>query len=1002
MLHKLLEYTILSALVLMGTRVMAQMPDCSKYYKHVGSSIITVDPLTNTHTTNTISTPNNSNGLAINNNLNAAAPSPTFYTCVGSTYYYYNGSTWVNTGHSTGSSAAVNPGGAGPYIYNLDGLNSRLYRYNGTGNSTLFLNLGSYGGPYDVIGDSEGNVYIFFNSGTNRRLAVYNPAGQNICNYTFVNLPAADYGGGYAIVDNKIFVNAGANYYSGTISGTTITFSPIVNTGGGTVGDYANCPFPPLNVTLTPSATNIDMCSLQTLTITGTTSVTNPQWNWTGPGIVSGNGTSTITINQPGTYTAVVSSSGGACTGTATSSVTITASGATPPVIVQPSAICINATPIQLNVNSTTGTWSSNCGACLSATGMFNPSVAGIGSHQVTYTTTGSCSGTDTKTIVVNALPIINAGTNLTACPGAPVTLTASGGTSYIWSSGGTTASTSVTPTAQTNYIVTGTDVNGCVNTDTIMVSLHTVQPPVISGNASYCAGFSAGLTASQGYTAYTWSTGATTNPTTATVANNPVTVTATDANGCRSTSIPYNTTELTAITYNNTISICQGQSQIIHGISRTTAGLYSQTFPFPNGCDSIANITLVVNPVPIVSAGTDVSVCIGETVTLTATGATGYTWTNGLNNTASNTFVPSTVGSTLYTATGTTAGCSAIDVVMVTVNPAPFVNAGIDRIVCSGDSIRLSGSGATTYNWNNGIINDVYFYPTVTMSYIVTGASAGCSASDTVLVTVNPTPQVSFTGINLTGCAPLTSTFTPQITGNVQSVLWSFGDNAISSQNASVSHTYQNSGCYDVALRVVSDQGCVSLTNYSSFVCVLSNPVAQFDFSNDELTSSNTTTHMINNSQNGSTYLWSFGDGSATSNLYEPSHTFPVNQAGNYTVTLVAYSPGGCTDTTKRTIIVSEEIIFYVPNAFTPDGDSFNQTFFPVFTTGFDPFAYTLTMYDRWGEVIFVSHDTVYGWDGTYNGNICQNGSYSWTLRFKVYGKDEYKVYSGHVSLIR
>lgn len=805
-LHKLLQYTLLSTFIFIGAEVLAQMPDCSKYYKHVGSSIVTVDPLTNAHTTNTISTPGNSNGLAINNNLNAAAPSPTFYTCVGSTYYYYNGSTWVNTGHSTGSASAVNPGGAGPYIYNLDGLNGRLYRYDGTGNSTLFLNIAGYGGPYDVIGDAEGNVYVFFNSGTNRRLAVYNPAAQNICNYTFVNLPAATSGGGYAVVDNKIFVNAGSGYYSGTISGTTITFTPITNTGGGAVGDYANCPFPPLNVTLTPSATTLDMCSLQTLTITGTTSVTNPIWSWTGPGIVSGGTTNMITVNQPGTYTAVVTSSGGACTGTATSSITITTSGASPPIITQPVPICINASPVQVNVSSTTGTWSSDCGACLSATGMFDPAVAGIGSHQVTYTTTGTCSGTDTKTIVVSALPAINAGPDQSICPGAYATLTASGGTSYTWNNGVTTAITSVSPTSQTTYTVVGTDANGCSNTDAVIVSL--APPPIVSG--------------------------------------------------------------------------------------------------------------------------------------------------------------------------------------------------GIDRVICSGDSVMLSGSGAMTYTWNNGVVNDVYFQPATTMTYIVTGTASGCSATDTVLVTVSPSPQVVFTGVNLLGCAPLTSTFTPQITGNVQSVLWNFGDNTTSSQNAEVTHTFQNPGCYDVSLKVVSDQGCIRTTTYSSFVCVLSNPVARFDITDNELTSSNTSTQMINTSENGSTYVWQFGDGSNTSNLFAPLHTFPPNRPGSYVITLVAFSPDGCSDTTRRTIIVSEEMIFYVPNAFTPDGDNFNQTFFPVFTTGFDPYAYTLTMYDRWGEIMFISHDSAYGWDGTYNGNMCQDGTYSWTIKFKVYGKDEYRVYTGHVNLIR
>src|SRR5690554_4458899 len=164
----LLQRTFLVLFIfILSIGVKAQLPECDKYYRMFSNgSFETVDPATNTVTMNSISTPSGSSGLAVAENFFSATPSPTFYTLKNSRYYYYDGNNWVDTGHSAGHSSAVNPGGAGAYIYNLDGLNARLYRYDGTGPSTLFLNLGSFSGPFDVMGDSEGNVYVLYTGGT--------------------------------------------------------------------------------------------------------------------------------------------------------------------------------------------------------------------------------------------------------------------------------------------------------------------------------------------------------------------------------------------------------------------------------------------------------------------------------------------------------------------------------------------------------------------------------------------------------------------------------------------------------------------------------------------------------------------------------------------------------------------------------------------------------------------------------------------------------------------
>ena len=101
----------------------------------------------------------------------------------------------------------------------------------------------------------------------------------------------------------------------------------------------------------------------------------------------------------------------------------------------------------------------------------------------------------------------------------------------------------------------------------------------------------------------------------------------------------------------------------------------------------------------------------------------------------------------------------------------------------------------------------------------------------------------------------------------------------------------------------------------------------------------------------------------------------------------------------------MNDDLLLYVPNTFTPDGDDFNEIFNPVLTRGFDPYNYTLLIFNRWGEVVFESHDHTIGWDGNYggaSGNRCQDGTYTWKL---VVGSDdskEVKEFVGHVNLIR
>jgi len=120
----------------------------------------------------------------------------------------------------------------------------------------------------------------------------------------------------------------------------------------------------------------------------------------------------------------------------------------------------------------------------------------------------------------------------------------------------------------------------------------------------------------------------------------------------------------------------------------------------------------------------------------------------------------------------------------------------------------------------------------------------------------------------------------------------------------------------------------------------------------------------------------------------------------------LIAYSPAGCVDTAYSTIQIYEDLIFYIPNTFTPDNDDYNPTFQPIFTAGYDPYDYTLLIFNRWGEIVFESHNTEIGWDGTYGSNdeidLVQDGTYTWKIEFKTTRNDERVMRVGHVNIIR
>jgi gliding motility-associated-like protein len=186
-----------------------------------------------------------------------------------------------------------------------------------------------------------------------------------------------------------------------------------------------------------------------------------------------------------------------------------------------------------------------------------------------------------------------------------------------------------------------------------------------------------------------------------------------------------------------------------------------------------------------------------------------------------------------------------------------------------------------------------------------------------------------------------------------------------------------------------------------SNVICTEGPPNAAFAPSANNVSSLDAEIEFINNTTGAVSYVWDFGDGSPLTTEEEPTHTYNETDA-YFEVILVATSPLGCVDTAYSSIHVYEELIYYIPNTFTPDQDQFNNTFQPVFTSGYDPFDFTLLIFNRWGELIFESHNAEIGWDGSYNGTLVQDGTYTWKIEFKVSASDKRIMDTGHVNMIK
>ncbi|HEY4798032.1 MAG TPA: PKD domain-containing protein, partial [Bacteroidia bacterium] len=721
------------------------------------------------------------------------------------------------------------------------------------------------------------------------------------------------------------------------------------------------------------------------------------------------------------------------------------------------------------NASGGTGTlsylWNPTSQTTQTATGL------SAGNYTLTVTDANGCTFTNIRPVGTIGGPTANAGPSAAICSGNSTPLNASGGGNYLWTpsaglSSATIANPIANPTATTTYTLTVTDVNGCFSTATTTVSVNQVPVSNFSG-ATVCANTPPTQfnNLSTGATSWNWNFGDPSSAANTSVLQNPshiytaagtYSVTQISYNaGCADTIIKTITVDAQPVSTFSATTACFNNPTLFTDLSTGNPVLWnwsfgdntdttlqnpshtynaSGTYPVTliatsaNGCKDTFLTIVVVNPLPF-SNFSSTTVCVGsptcfsDSTKISSGSITGWSWNfgdptcgNNISNFQNPCHTYCAPGNYVVLLTGTSNnGCQSTTNHTVSVLSPP-VAAFTSNNVCltSSTSFANTSTNSIQWAWNLGdgttsnLQNPVHTYLGYG-SYVVTLiASSGGSCKDTIsdTVTVYALPVVNFTSDTVCIGRPTTFadlSFVPS--GLVTSWQWDFGDPASGNNTSTVqspNHIFSASGNFNVTLHVVSDKGCSSTVSLP--VKVYAAPNANFSYLPVSPLQLTDIAEIKDLSTGGAiSWAWTFGDGDS-SHLQNPSHIY--GDTGIYIITLAIVSNHGCVDTIKYPIEILD-YSFYMPQAFTPNGDGHNDFFFGK---GIGIVEYEMWIFDRWGNRVFyckvndLPQSLPCQWDGKMDGGsdlISQQDVYVWKVHMKNVFSKEFD-FVGNVTLIK
>ena len=529
----------------------------------------------------------------------------------------------------------------------------------------------------------------------------------------------------------------------------------------------------------------------------------------------------------------------------------------------------------------------------------------------------------------------------VTICPGAITTLTATGATSYLWSNGLTSNSITVNPSVTSNYSVTGT-VGTCTSQAVSTVSV--IQSPTITITptlATICSGQTTTLTAI-GASTYTWNPSGTLNT----------------SSGNMVIASPLSTTNYSVT---GTLNTCTNSAVVTVSV--------------------LSNPTLILNPNATICQGA------GASTTLTATGATSYTWANAvsLSSSTGSVVIASPNVTTNYTVTGANAACTNTAIVTVSVNPSPTITATtVNNTSCglsNGSATVISLPSNNTYTWSSGVSST-----TNTASNLVAG---------NYTITINNGACQTNTVISIIGSVPLSiisSTVLPS-NCNLNDGSISITDNMIGSNyswspNVSVTNNAAGLPTGNYALTIING-ACTTSTIFN--VGSIGGPLGFISITGPSCDSDDGSIVIDSIKEGVKPYSINFNNNGLTNNMI-----FENLSTGNYTLSI---RDSSLCETEYVLTVPSNKTDFtlYIPNTFTPNNDKVNDIWL-IKGTCLDKM--NCLIYNRWGEKIRELRDINEGWDGTYKGVSVPDGVYIYLI--EVSTKEGTINKAGHITVFR
>jgi PKD repeat protein len=704
-----------------------------------------------------------------------------------------------------------------------------------------------------------------------------------------------------------------------------------------TSASYSVNPAPAAN-----AGTSTSICTGKNTTI-GATAVTGNTYSWISnpAGFTSTTSNPSVSPTITTTYTLTETITATGCK--LSNSVTVTVNPLPAAAAGSNTAIC-NGKSTTIGATAVTGStysWASSPSGFTSTSA--NPSVSPTTTtiYTVTETNSNGCVNSNSVTVTVNSLPNAAAGSASSICPGqsASIGATAVSGSTYSWVSNpagftSTSANPSVSPSVTTVYTVTETNSNGCVNSNSVTVTVNPIPSAVTGPAKTICSGnsFTIGGTAVTGNT-YSWTsnpsgfTSSLSNPTVSPTVTTTYTLVESVSSGCSNTnSVTITVNASPAANAGTSTSVCAGSSATI-GTTAVSGNTYSWTST-PSGytstsssatvtpsvtttyiltesnpatgCSQTNTVTITVNPLPAANAGSAVSICNGSSTVIGSTAISGntYSWSpsTALSSSTVSNPTASPTSTTTYTLTEkvTATGCTKTGTVTVTVNSLPGAAAGSSSTICAGGTASIGSAPfpGSSYSWTSSpagftsTSSGPSVSPTVTTVYTVTEKnSAGCTASNSVTITVNPKPVVTVSAFgSTTRCQGDSVILSVNVTSGA-SYQWKNGGVKITGATNS-SYAAKSAGSYYVV--VTTGSGC---TDSSSGLTVTINPLpsAKITSASTSACSGNTVQLLITSTGAGFGYQW-YNNGSPVSGT---TTSYFTTQSGNFTARVT--NTNGC-----------------------------------------------------------------------------------------------------------